>query len=134
MAKEYSLTKADRLLKPVEFSGVIKNGRRFTTKSFTVYVLKNSFNRHRLGLAVSARVTNGPGRVKLKRLLREFFRLNKKKLSFIPSGRNNSTCHISQKHQTVDIVFSAKRFAGTEKGPKRLKDIEIELFELFDSK
>jgi ribonuclease P protein component len=119
MVKKHSYSKTDRLLKPKEFSWTIKNGKRLTTVNYTVYVLENSLCRHRLGLAVSARVANGPGRVRLKRLLREFFRLNRDKLSSLSISSSN-----------VDIVISAKKSAGTDRGPKKLLDVEKELLGL----
>jgi ribonuclease P protein component len=131
MVKKHSYSKTDRLLKPKEFSRTIKSGKRFTTVNYTVYVLKNSLSRHRLGLAVSARVANGPGRVRLKRLLREFFRLNRDKLSsasILPFDKDNNT---PEKEKTVDIVISAKKSAGTDRGPKKLLDVEKELLGLF---
>ncbi|MBE9528255.1 MAG: ribonuclease P protein component [Proteobacteria bacterium] len=131
MVKKHSFSKTDRLLNPKEFSRTIKNGKRFTTVNYTVYVLENSLCRHRLGLAVSARVANGPGRVRLKRLLREFFRLNRDKLSsasIVPSGKDSDT---QEEQRTADIVISARRSAGTDKGPKRLFEVEKELLGLF---
>mgnify|MGYP002725764118 CR=1 FL=1 len=132
MVKKHSFSKTDRLLTPKEFSRTIKNGKRFTTKNYTVYVLENSLCRHRLGLAVSARVANGPGRVRLKRLLREFFRLNRPKLPSAPECSTGNSSDTQEKHKTVDIVISARRAAGTDRGPKQLRDVETELLGLFN--
>ncbi len=74
---EHSFAKSERLLKPAEFVKARKLGTRFHTRSFTLFILPNGLGRRRLGLSVSARVGNSVRRNRIKRLLREFFRLNK---------------------------------------------------------
>lgn len=76
-SKPFSFTKAERLLKPDDFLKVKKSGKRYSTRSFTIFVLPNSLERRRLGLSVSSRVGGAVKRNRMKRLLREFFRLNK---------------------------------------------------------
>lgn len=72
-----AFAKNERLLKPAEFAAVKKGGRRYSTKNLTLYLFKNPLGRRRLGLSVSARVGPSVARSRIKRLLREFFRLNK---------------------------------------------------------
>ncbi len=81
MAPSLSFTKEDRLKSPVDFKRVCSKGKRVRTRSFVVYALPNGLKNPRLGLTVSARTANSPGRARIKRHLREFFRLNKTRFS-----------------------------------------------------
>jgi len=104
--KKFSFTKEERLLKPEEFARVRKTGKRLSTKSFTFYLLPNDLAIKRLGLAVSSRVGGAVKRNRVKRLLREFFRLNK---ALFP--------------ESTDILVTVK----TLEQIKGLADVEAEL-------
>lgn len=75
--KKSSFSRGERLLKSEDFIRVRKDGERLYSRSFTVFILRNTLERRRLGLSVSARVADSPGRNRVKRLIREFYRLNK---------------------------------------------------------
>jgi len=90
--KEFSLKKNERLRKSVEFNGVFRNGGRYQTENFLVIVHPNQLERRRLGIVVSKKVGKAVERNRIKRLLREFFRLNK-----------------SQFPDSLDLLFVAKR-------------------------
>lgn len=85
-------TKEARLLRPGDFERVRKKGKKRVTKSFVVYTCPSDLDWPRLGLAVSARVGGAVKRNRIKRLLREFFRLASSTLS-----------------PPVDIVVSARK-------------------------
>jgi ribonuclease P protein component len=86
-----SLKKKERIHKKEEFLQILREGERYKTKHFKVMIKENHLDRVRLGLIVSKKIGNAVKRNSIKRLLREFFRINK---SFFPLGS--------------DILFIAK--------------------------
>ena len=85
----------ERLHRKADFKRVFKEGRRFSASGLTVWILKREEaeepRKPRLGLAIPKAYGNAVARNRLKRLIREAFRLNKIGL---PPG--------------VDMVFSAR--------------------------
>ncbi len=70
-----------RLLNSSEFREARKCGKRSFSKNFIIYTLPNGLGTDRLGITASARVGNSVKRNRVKRLLREFFRLNRHRIS-----------------------------------------------------
>jgi len=89
--KKYSLTKGEKVLKSSEYRNILKGGKSRSTEHFRIFICPNSINKQRLGITASRRVGSAVKRNRIKRLLREFFRLHK--TCFPPSS---------------DIVFIAK--------------------------
>lgn len=63
--------------KPAEFRSVYDAGRRFDGRLMTAFVRQNELGQHRLGITASKRVARlAVDRNRMKRLLREMFRLS----------------------------------------------------------
>ena len=78
-----TFSKQNRLLKRSDFLKCYGGGKRHYTSNFIVFVLPTRAEAWRLGLAVSRKVGGAVQRNRIKRLLREFFRLHQKR---IPPG------------------------------------------------
>jgi ribonuclease P protein component len=91
----FSFSKKERLLNPGDFVKTNRSGRREQAPHFTVVYAENGQGISRLGITVSRKTGNAVVRNKVKRLVREFFRLHKGDL---PQGH--------------DILVAAKRGAG----------------------
>ncbi|MGD0276998.1 MAG: ribonuclease P protein component [Syntrophales bacterium] len=81
----YTFGRQDRIRKKKDFTKIYAKGTRFHTGNFTVITYSNPNGIRRLGLTVSKKVGSAVQRNRVKRLLREFFRLNKEKL---PSSKD----------------------------------------------
>ncbi|MCD6353382.1 MAG: ribonuclease P protein component [Proteobacteria bacterium] len=76
----FRLRKRERVTKKTEFQIIFKNGARYITRNFIVIIYQNNQGLQRLGVSVSKKVGGAVKRNRVKRLLREFFRLNKGQL------------------------------------------------------
>jgi ribonuclease P protein component len=66
-----------KLRKPAEFRSVYEAGKRFDGRLMTAFVRQNDSVQHRLGITASKRVSRlAVDRNRMKRLLREMFRLS----------------------------------------------------------
>lgn len=92
----FGFSKEKRILRRKEFVNLNRSGKRLHTRHFVLVYGQNGLGRTRLGVTVSKRIGNAVHRNRLKRLLRECFRLNQ---SRFPQG--------------YDIVISAKKDAGS---------------------
>ena len=100
-----------RLKSSEDFQKVRKQGRKHSARSFLIYILPNTSGLRRLGLIAGRHAGCAARRNRLKRLLREFFRLNKE--AFPPS---------------VDIVISVRK---ENAAVKNYKDVEAEFSTVF---
>ena len=72
-----------RLLRPAEFDRVFREGRSASGRNVTVHVVANELGRARLGMAVVRAVGGAVARNRIRRLIREAFRLRQHDL---PAG------------------------------------------------
>jgi len=79
--KRATFPKQDRLKNNAEFRNVFDNGIRLRSKRVTIYALENGLPHTRVGMAVGKKTGNSPRRNRIRRVLREAFRLNRGLLS-----------------------------------------------------
>jgi ribonuclease P protein component len=107
--KKYAFPRRFRLLKRPDFVTLMGKGRKMRTKHFTVICNESRETGPRLGIVASKKVGNAVKRNRIKRLIREYFRLNRADMS-----------------QSVDTVVIARPKIRIE----RYADIEEELREV----
>ena len=100
----------NRLKKNEDFRRVYQKKRSMANKLLIIYILKNKYGYNRVGFTVSKKVGKSVIRNRVKRLLRESYRLNEEKIL-----------------QGYDIIFIARNTAS--KAP--YKEIENAMMHLF---
>jgi ribonuclease P protein component len=80
MQKRFTFGKPSRLHHQQSFRRVLRHGRRAARRQVVVYVDANGLSWSRLGLRVSRRVGNAVCRNRVKRLIREAFRVRRDRL------------------------------------------------------
>ena len=76
----YRLPKAALLSKPEEFQAVYRNGKRLRGIEFSLIFIPNGLQINRLGISVHG-VKKAVQRNRIKRIIREFYRLNRQFIS-----------------------------------------------------
>ncbi len=100
---------SESLKKNHQFQFVYQNGKSYANKYLIMYVKENSMDGNRIGISVSKKVGNSVVRHRVKRLIRESYRLHE---SIFNSG--------------LDIVIIARQNAASAV----YKDIESALLHL----
>jgi ribonuclease P protein component len=75
MTPSYALPKSLHLRLPAEFQAVYESKTRESRGPLTVYGMPNALGHPRLGMSVSRKVGNAVRRNRIRRLIREAFRL-----------------------------------------------------------
>ncbi|MFQ5900715.1 MAG: ribonuclease P protein component [Thermodesulfobacteriota bacterium] len=81
----YSFPKVERLLDRREFQQVFRQGKRYHSRNFIIVVKHHDEGTRRIGIITGKKVGKAHKRNRFKRLLREFYRLNK---DLFPSSSN----------------------------------------------
>lgn len=76
----FRLTKDDRVRRSSEYRKILAEGARYRTSHFSIRMLRNPTGRQRLGIAVGRKAGKACARNRIKRRLREYFRLNRDKM------------------------------------------------------
>ena len=71
----------EKIRKRPEYLSIYQQGMRIQARHFTIVAQKNALGYARLGITVSKKVGDAVQRNWIKRLIREFFRLNKTRLA-----------------------------------------------------
>jgi ribonuclease P protein component len=80
LTREQDFPKSHRLLKRSDFARRAEGVERLGTQNFAVIQVGNSLGIARLGIVVNRKVGNAVTRNRIKRLVREFFRLNRQSI------------------------------------------------------
>ncbi len=93
--RPFGLTKEDKIRRSSAYTRILRDGVRLRTRHFHIRMLKNQLGKPRLGLVVGRKAGKACERNRIKRRLREYFRLNRDKIP-----------------QQTDTVFIALRGAA----------------------
>jgi len=126
--KAYGFPQEARLKKKSEFDSVFSNGKKGVTRALVIYAKQNKIGINRLGLVVSKKNGNAVKRNRIKRLIREAFRLENptlpKGFDLVciprqPGFPSSTTDLIPLFRQTV--LYAADNGAGSAKEPHKDK-------------
>ena len=101
-----TLRKADKLRKNKSFQAVYKGGKSLSNRLLVLYMLPNQAGCRKIGFAAGKRLGNAVVRNRVKRMMREAFRLNRMKMpnsyDYILVGRQPV---VGVKSQEVILAF-----------------------------
>jgi ribonuclease P protein component len=96
-----SLPKAYLLRKKSEYSNVYQHGKRVHGENFSLILLPNNSEHNRLGISIHGKLKGAAKRNRIKRIIREFFRLNKRFLQ----EKSSKSCELP----FMDIVITVRQ-------------------------
>ena len=99
--RQFSLPKDSLLRKTKEYSLVYRKGKRIQGNHFSLIVTPNTKPVNRLGISIHGQLKGAVRRNRIKRIIREFFRINRDFLQI----RNEDGCT----SLTMDIVFTVRK-------------------------
>ncbi len=107
---DFSFSKKERVLKQADFVRIKIAGKKADSECFIARYKKNGKENNRLGLTISKKAGRAVVRNRLKRLVREKFRVNKHNLSGswdinIIAKKNVAQCSSEQVFLSMDKIF-----------------------------
>jgi ribonuclease P protein component len=79
---QFTFSKTSRILNRKDFIRLFETGKRFKNRYFTALFSPGISGNGRLGLTVSKKIGNAVSRNRIKRYVREYYRLNKYKFKY----------------------------------------------------
>jgi ribonuclease P protein component len=96
-----SLPKNYLLRKKSEYDNVYQHGKRVHGENFSLILLPNNSEHNRLGISIHGQLKGAAKRNRIKRVIREFFRLNKHFLQ----EKSSTSCELP----FMDIVITVRK-------------------------
>lgn len=81
MKGSFRFTKKERLTLAQDFRRVMRSGKKLASSHYLVFLHENEKAYHRLGIVAKKEIGQANQRNRMKRYLREFFRLHKHQIS-----------------------------------------------------
>jgi len=99
--KPLSLPKTYLLRNKSEYDKVYRHGKRVHGVNFSLILLPNSLENNRLGISIHGQLKGAAKRNRIKRIIREFFRLDRRFLQEMSSG--------SRELPSMDMVITVRK-------------------------
>ena len=113
--RRLTFTRDDCLRQRRQFDRVYRSGRRSAAKGLVVIVAPGETPEHRLGMAVGKRVGNAVRRNRIRRRLREAFRLNRHRIPGCYDIVVNARAELAEQsfeELTENLLGAVRRAAG----------------------
>ncbi len=102
-----SLPKTYLLRKKIEYDNVYQHGKRVHGENFSLILLPNNLEHNRLGISIHGQLKGAAKRNRIKRIIREFFRLDHRFLQ----EKSSESCEIP----CMDFVITVRKGFNLEK-------------------
>lgn len=104
------MRKIDTLKKNYEFKNVLNRGKFYKGKYITIYIVPNNYEKNIIGIAISKKLCKANKRNRLKRLIRESYRIRKDILK-----KGNNIVFIWNKRAQIENIKSQEIGLDMEK-------------------